>query len=210
MNNDLAHIAEGLRPLAVPLADLKIDPQNAMTHPDRNLETILKSLKRWGQRAPLIVRKETMVVEAGNGRLQAMRQLGWTHGAAIMVDDSEVEARQFSLVDNQSGLLAVWDYEQLSKTLDDLSGDIDPDEMMGLGFSEDELEVLLAADWTPPAVDPDAEHSRGDGAKGVHSVSFELAADDYEDFKRLIDQAKEALGLKGTADVVMNLLRGTE
>lgn len=210
MDNDLAHIAEGLRPLAVSLADLKIDPQNAMTHPDRNLDTIRKSLERWGQRAPLIVRKETMVVEAGNGRLQAMRQLGWNQGAAIMVDDSEVEARQFALVDNQSGLLAVWDYEQLSKTLEDLSGDVDPTEMMDLGFSDDELEVLLAADWTPPAVDPDAAHTRGGGANGVHSVSFELAETDYEEFKRLVKQAKDALGLKGTADVVMNLLRGTE
>ena len=37
---DLNHIAEPLRGLAVPVADLHLDPANARRHGDRNVETI--------------------------------------------------------------------------------------------------------------------------------------------------------------------------
>ncbi|KKL76444.1 hypothetical protein LCGC14_2044860, partial [marine sediment metagenome] len=66
------------------------------------------SLERFGQRAPLVVR-EGMVV-AGNGRLRAMLELGWTEASVTSADDLNYEeARAFALVDNRSSELARWD-----------------------------------------------------------------------------------------------------
>ena len=204
---DLTFIAESLRPLALPIGQLSLDPENAREHDERNLEVIKGSLLKWGQRLPLIVRKSTMIVEAGNGRLEAMRELGWTHTAAVLCDDSEIDAKEFALTDNQSAALASWDYEQLADTLGKLGETVDLDEMTRIGFSADELEVLLAADWSPPAIDPDAAHKLGDGATGVHSIAFELGDDDFEEYKGLIEAAKKAMDTKAASSVFMRLLR---
>jgi hypothetical protein len=65
----LDHIALPLRGLAVPIDALNLDPANARTHDEKNLATIMGSLARFGQRLPLVVQKQGMIVRAGNGRL---------------------------------------------------------------------------------------------------------------------------------------------
>src|SRR5438094_7918358 len=41
---DLSHIAEALRPLAIPCSSLNPDPDNARLHSEENIEAIMKSL----------------------------------------------------------------------------------------------------------------------------------------------------------------------
>ena len=87
---------------------LSEDPDNAREHPEENMASIRASLERFGQRAPLVVRDG--VVVAGNGRLRAMRELGWTEAAVTSADDLNYEeAKAFALVDNRSSELAQWD-----------------------------------------------------------------------------------------------------
>ena len=62
----------------VPLAELHPDPGNARAHNERNLAAIRDSLLRFQQAEPLVVQKSTGRVIGGNGRLAAMRELGWT------------------------------------------------------------------------------------------------------------------------------------
>jgi Predicted transcriptional regulators len=134
----LDYIAEPLRPLAVPIGELNADPANARRHPDRNMAAIEASLRRWGQRFPIVVQRQGMVVRAGNGRLEAARRLGWTHLAAVVVDEDSVEATAFALADNRSAELAEWDDEALAALLQSLPTDVPT------GFSEGDLEALLA------------------------------------------------------------------
>lgn len=134
----LDYIAEPLRPLAVPIGELNADPANARRHPDHNLAAIEASLRRWGQRFPIVVQRQGMVVRAGNGRLEAARRLGWTHLAAVVVDEDSVEATAFALADNRSAELAEWDDEALAALLQSLPTDVPT------GFSEGDLEALLA------------------------------------------------------------------
>ena len=75
---DLGHIADQLRPLAVEVSTLVEDPANARLHPTRNMEAITASLRRFGQRKPVVVRREGMIIEAGNGTLAAARAAGVT------------------------------------------------------------------------------------------------------------------------------------
>jgi ParB-like chromosome segregation protein Spo0J len=53
------------------------DPNNTRLHGARNIEAIKASLTKYGQVEPLIVRQDTKIVIGGNGRLEAMRLLGW-------------------------------------------------------------------------------------------------------------------------------------
>lgn len=66
----------GLETWRVPLDALHLDPADARQHGERNLEAIMGSLQRFGQREPLVVQAKTGRVIGGNGRLLAMRELG--------------------------------------------------------------------------------------------------------------------------------------
>jgi DNA modification methylase len=117
---DLSPIAEQLRPLAVPCADLILDPANARRHPEPNLEAIKGSLRVYGQRKPVVVNRRTGTIEAGNGTLQAALALGWSHLAVVYVDDDPMTAAGFSIADNRTAELAEWDREALDKLLSEI------------------------------------------------------------------------------------------
>ena len=120
----LSHIAVPLRHLAVPIAALNLDPSNARKHDEKNLSAIKGSLARFGQRLPRVVQKQGNIVRAGNGRLLAAKELGWTHIAAVVVDESEVEVTAYAFADNRTSELAEWDDEALAKFLQSLPQDI--------------------------------------------------------------------------------------
>jgi DNA modification methylase len=94
-----------------------LDPANARRHPEPNLEAIKGSLRVYGQRKPVVVNRRTGTIEAGNGTLQAALALGWSHLAAVYVDDDPMTAAGFSIADNRTAELAEWDREALDKLL---------------------------------------------------------------------------------------------
>jgi len=51
---DLAHIHPGLRHLAVPVAEVLLDPANVNTHRPEQLEVLKSMLREFGQRLPLV------------------------------------------------------------------------------------------------------------------------------------------------------------
>lgn len=144
----LNNIALSLRELVVPISQLTPDPMNARLHPERNMEAIVDSLKTYGQVKPIVVRKSNNVVVAGNGTLEAAKSLGWTEIAASMVDMDDVQAAGYGLADNRTAELAKWDFEVVAR-IDKLLHEAG---QSSIGWSLDELEVLRAADWTPPAI----------------------------------------------------------
>jgi len=126
---DLSYIIEGLRPLAVPIDSVVVDPANAMGHPDENREAIQGSLAKYGQRKPIVVNVNGNVIEAGNGTWQAAKALGWAHIAAVFVDDDPTTATGYAIADNRTAQLAAWDWEVLAETLDHID---DPTDVPGV------------------------------------------------------------------------------
>ena len=138
--------------LAVAVADVTLDPRNARKHDRRNIDAIKASLTKFGFRQPIIVQAQGMVVRAGNGRIEATKELGWTHVPALIVDESEADAVAYAIADNRTAELAEWDWENLGAALRD--EDID---WAGLSlFEEAELSLLTQAEWQAPPVDDDA------------------------------------------------------
>lgn len=129
-SDDLSYIIEALRPLAVPIDSVVLDPANAMGHPGENLEAIRGSLAKYGQRKPIVVNRNGNVIEAGNGTWKAAKALGWTHIAAVFVDDDPLTATGYAIADNRTAQLAEWDLETLRRTLDEGFGD--PTEVPGI------------------------------------------------------------------------------
>lgn len=112
------HIAEPIRHLAIPITSVVLDPSNARKHGDRNIEAIKASLAKFGQRAPIVVQRDGMVVRSGNGRLLAAKALGWAEIAATIIDEDNATAAQFAIADNRTAELAEWDEESLKFHID--------------------------------------------------------------------------------------------
>lgn len=120
--SNLAPIAPGLRAMAVPIEDLYTWERNPRKG---DVAAVVKSLEGFGQRTPVVYRTEKVrgkrakqkVVYAGNHRLLAARELGWTHLAAVAADDLTPEQiRGFALADNRTSDLGTYDGDTESPT----------------------------------------------------------------------------------------------
>lgn len=136
----LPYIAEQLRPLAIPVESLNYDPENKRVHDPKNMQAVKASFARFGQRLPIVVQQQGMVVKAGNARLKAAKEMGWNEIAAVVVDESDVEATAFALVDNRSSELAAWDGE-LGDFL--LQLEKDGEDVESLGWSREDLDAFM-------------------------------------------------------------------
>lgn len=134
---------ELLKPQLVALDMLTPDPRNARQHDDANLDAIAKSLARFGQHRPLVAhaRDGRLVVRIGNGTLEAMRRLGWSEAAVVVVEEDEADAVARAIADNRSAELATWDDGVLASLLREMPEDLLP----ASGFDSADLDALLAS-----------------------------------------------------------------
>ena len=121
---------------------LVLDPANARLHPEENLDAILASLKRFGQAEPLVVQAGTQRVIAGNGRLVAMRSLGWETCDVVELEVDDLTATSLGIALNRTAELATWDNDTLARLLKELR---DADAIEGVGFDGDQVDALLAS-----------------------------------------------------------------
>ena len=131
----------GLTVRRVPLASIHEDPANARLHPERNLDAIQASLRRFGQAEPLVINSRTQRLVAGHGRLAAMRRLGWKEAEIVEVDLTELDATALGIALNRSSESATWDETALGRLLEQLRTE---DALEGVGFDEVEINELLA------------------------------------------------------------------
>ncbi len=112
---------------------------NPKTHPERQIQALMSSLKQFGYVAPIIVDKDSTII-AGHGRYEALRRLGYEKVPVIRADRLTPEqARAYRIADNRIAELGKWDEELLAVELETLK-DTDTE----TGFTEKEIEKLLA------------------------------------------------------------------
>jgi len=126
----------------VPLTALTPDPLNARKHSKRNLDAIAASLSKFGQRKPIVVTHDGVVI-AGNGTLEAASSLDWKEISIARApkDWDENTVRAYALADNQTGALAEWDDDVLNTALEELTSE---------GWDIAELGFDLNIDVTEP------------------------------------------------------------
>jgi len=125
----------------VATASLAFWPENARKHGPVNHESIKQSLTAFSQAEPLVVQAKTSRVIGGNGRLAAMRELGWTECDVVFLDLDDAKAAALGVALHRTGELAEWNDETLAKILTeiDVCG-----ELVSVGFDQDDLTELLA------------------------------------------------------------------
>jgi len=164
------------------------DPMNARLHPDRNMQAIIDSLCLHGQKIPLVVREQNRVIAAGNGRHEAMKILGWTKVAISIRPMTDLEFHSFALADNRTAELARWHTETIAK-VDALIQELSGGQRLP-GFTMDELEVLRAANWTPPAIDNSFGKNGESGSISFKAGQYGPVGKAIERYRILTDDPK--------------------
>ena len=126
----------------VALDELHQDPANARAHDDINLGAIEASLARFGQAEPLVVQESSKRVIGGNGRVTAMRRLGWNEADVVLLDVDDLQATALGIALNRSAELAEWDEATLARLLEQLRED---DALDGVGFDDADIDALIAS-----------------------------------------------------------------
>lgn len=200
------NILEPLRSLSVPIGDLNHDPKNARVHNAHNIKSVKNSLRKLGQHQPIVVQKEGMIVRVGNARLQSARELGWTHIAALIVDEDDVQATARAIADNRTSELATWDWDLLPDLLSAYESDDSLISITELGFSLNEFEDLKTYGKTevendiPSGIDPN-EIGDYDPDQETYLIKIEkVAAADRDDVLQSIQDALK----QGGFDYVAN------
>lgn len=164
----------------VAIASLIHDPQNARKHTKKNLDALVQSLEKFGQRKPIVVHRG--VVIAGNGMMEAAKSINWKEITVTEVPDDwdDTKAKAYAIADNRTAELAEWDNDILAETLIELQ-----DEgwlLDDLGFPEKE-----------PDLTPDDTSAQDIGER--YEVVIECANED-EQVALLLRLSNEGLKVK--------------
>lgn len=182
----------------IAVSELKYDASNARKHNGTNIAAIEKSLQEFGQQRPLVISKDNTVI-AGNGTLEAARNLGWEKIEVTVFPFDDQRARAFAIADNRTAELAEWDGAQLLKDLQELWKD---DLLDVSGFGDVDLQNL-ATIWDSPISIEDLEAPE-DGADedGLVRISFKVQPDLAAKF----DQACKATGMSSAAEQAASVI----
>ena len=107
----------------IPIEDIKPYENNAKLHPAFQIEQIKKSIQEFGNNDPVAVWHGEIV--EGNGRYEALKQLGYTKIPVIRLDDlTDEQRRAYGLIHNKLTMNSDFDIDLLAEELDSI-GDID-------------------------------------------------------------------------------------
>lgn len=181
------------------IANLRLDPNNARSHDNANLEAIAGSLNEFGQRKPIVVTSDNIVV-AGNGTLTAAKSLGWIEIDVVRVpadwDESRIKA--FALADNRTAELAEWNHQILASQL--------------LELQEADFAIESIGFESPPLPSEQEWESAFDATAGdrkdVQQITFTLHTDQAETIKNALEVSKSfgEFGDTGNANANGNAL----
>ena len=85
----------------VDITHLKPYERNAKIHTKKQIAKIVQSMKTFGVVTPILTNKDYEVI-AGHGRLEALKELGYTKVPVIMLEHlSESQVKAYRLADNK-------------------------------------------------------------------------------------------------------------
>ena len=154
------------------VSDLIPYVNNSRTHSDEQIAQVAASIKEFGFTNPILIDDAGMII-AGHGRVMAAKKLGVESVPCIVLSGlSEAQKKAYIIADNKLALNAGWDDELLRVELEGL------DEMgfdLGLiGFTDDELGLLLEPDQVDGLTDEDAVPEPPDNPVSVRGDVWQL------------------------------------
>lgn len=125
------------------IKDLKEAPYNPRVISKEELESLKKSIKKFGYVEPIIINKRTGFVVGGNQRLKVLKELGYDEVDIVEVDLTDEEEKTLNLALNK--ISGDWDEEKLIDILNDIK-EQEGDLLEYTGFDEDEVYKYLNID----------------------------------------------------------------
>ena len=109
---------------------------------DHAVSKVARSIERFGFASPIIAKqadKPPYVVLAGNTRLKASKEIWLSSVPVRFLNLSQTEAELFAIADNKLGEISDWDEDVLK----DILAALPENDLDDIGFSQDELDLLL-------------------------------------------------------------------
>jgi ParB-like chromosome segregation protein Spo0J len=138
-------IEASLQHLGKPIGDFSPDPKNVRTHSERNIKSVMNSLKQFGQQKPVVALPDGTII-AGNATLAAAKRLGWDEIAVSVFTGPQSAATAYAITDNRTAELADWDTYELHEQLSQVADEFDVHE---LGWTDAEVLALVDTGETP-------------------------------------------------------------
>lgn len=183
-------ISKGLTSLVAPIAGLK----PLVNNPRRgDIEAVKRSLVRFGQFKPIVVRvhndagEEVNEVLMGNHTHLSAKELGGTKLAISFEDEwSDLEAKAAAIADNHTSDLATNDDRAMADFLLEIKED--PTLLDATSYSGDDIEDFLFLLETPEVPGVSAKERKGlYEAAGIRTVVLPFPVKDYERVSRWLD-----------------------
>jgi hypothetical protein len=149
----------------VPIDSVKPWGKNPKRH---NMDAIKNSIRDFKMTKPILVQKGSRMVIAGHGRLQALKELGYTEVPVIELEMSDKRAKAYALVDNETTMSEGWDYELLDDVLNEIELELPELSMDDYGFAS-------SLDITDDGTTSLMETLEGGFSNGVKNESEEFA-----------------------------------
>ena len=195
------------------ITDLKPYEKNAKLHPDKQINQIAESIKKFGMNDPIgIWGKQNLIVE-GHGRYLACLKLGIEEVDCIRLDHlTDIERKEYTLIHNKTTMNSDFDLEILAEELKDIANDVTID-MSEFDFEIPALADKLSEDNYTPELPKVPKAKRGDIYKlGRHRLMCGDATEE-DDVEKLVDLGKVDIVItdppynvnyEGTAGQIMN------
>ena len=133
--------------------DIKPYKNNAKIHTTEQIEQIKKSIQEFGMNDPIAVWGKDNIIVEGHGRLEALKELGYTEVDCIRLDHlTDEERKAYTLAHNKLTMNTDFDFDILNIELTDIEN-ID---MSDFGFTDaerinfDEIEDLDEENYVQP------------------------------------------------------------
>jgi len=135
---------------------------------DHVVDKVALSIERFNFGAPILARKDDMMVIAGHTRLKAALKLGLERVPVRLLDLTIPEAKALALADNKLSELASWS-DSVDEVLRSIEDEVD---ISALGWSQKELDEIIASN--EPLIEDDSEIELPEDAVSVPGQVYQL------------------------------------
>lgn len=178
----------------VPVGELKPNPRNPNTHPQRQVELLAKNIRYFGWRQTITVSKRSGLIVSGHGRLMAAKHLG-VEVVPVDYQDFNDENDELAVLvaDNRLAELSTVDLNELEKIAGDWKA-TDFDTILA-GFEPADLEALLNPDSDEEEDEDDDRHDKElDKSEVTVAVGLYRFRISQDDFVAWCDRVKQDAG----------------
>ena len=192
----------------VNISELTPFEQNPREISDKAINAVAESIKQNGFNQPVVANQDNVIC-VGHTRWLAAKKLGLEIIPVFRKNMTDAEFKKYNIADNKTGEFSLWNVESLSELLEELKED--EVDLSGMGFSETELETILAKqdgiienENIPPENEPPAEN------KGDKSFTISMGGDVHDDFLADLDIIKAQTGESSAGAVIVAVERYAE